>query len=58
MRVRLEALPGDRTRMTIEASFGTDGDMRLMISIGFAEGMAAAAGQIDAVLRTGGSGVY
>lgn len=58
MRVRLEELAGDRTRMTIEASFGTDGDMRLMISIGFAEGMAAAAGQIDAVLREAPEGVY
>ena len=58
MRVRLEELAGDRTRMTIEASFGTDGDMRLMISIGFAEGMAVAAGQIDAVLRTAEEGVH
>ena len=58
MRVRLEELAGDRTRMTIEASFGTDGDMRLMLSIGFAEGMAAAAGQIDGVLRAAQPGVY
>jgi len=58
MRVRLEELAGDRTRMTIEASFGTDGDMRLLISIGFAEGMAAAVGQIGGVLRAEQSGVY
>jgi len=58
MRVSLEELPGGRTRMTIEASFGTDGDMRLMISIGFAEGMAAAVGQIDGVLQAAEGGVH
>jgi hypothetical protein len=37
--------------MTIETSFPSTEAMDQLISMGFAEGMSAAVGQIDAILR-------
>jgi uncharacterized protein YndB with AHSA1/START domain len=49
MRVRIErADPG--TRMVIEATFPTDEAMDRLLSIGFAEGLSAAVGQLDDAL--------
>jgi uncharacterized protein YndB with AHSA1/START domain len=50
LRVDLVA-DGGGTRMTVETTFRTDDDLALVTAMGFAEGMSAAIGQIDAVLR-------
>jgi uncharacterized protein YndB with AHSA1/START domain len=50
VRVRIEERAASGTLMVIEAAFPTTGDMDFMVSIGFAEGMSTAAGQIDGVI--------
>ena len=50
VRADLADRPDGGTRMVIEVSFGTTGDMDLMIGLGFEQGLTAAIGQIDAVL--------
>jgi uncharacterized protein YndB with AHSA1/START domain len=51
VRVSVDELPGGGARMTIESSFPSIEAMDQLISIGFAEGMTAAVGQIDAMLE-------
>lgn len=52
MRVALDEQPGGGTRMTIETTFPSREAMDQIISMGMDEGMAAALGQIDDLLRT------
>ncbi len=52
MRVDLHGQPGG-TRMTIETSFPSVADMEKILAMGFEEGIAAALGQIDGIVRAG-----
>ena len=49
-RVTLSEQPGGVTRMAIETTFSSDGDMEKILSMGMEEGMMAAQSQIDALL--------
>ncbi len=51
VRVDLAATPGG-TRMTVRSRFSSDEDMQKMLTMGMAEGMSLAMGQIDDVLLT------
>lgn len=51
MRVTLDALGADRTRMSIETNFPSVEAMEQLISMGMEEGMTLALGQIDDILR-------
>jgi uncharacterized protein YndB with AHSA1/START domain len=55
MRVDLHDRPGGGTRMTIETAFASVDDMEKILSMGMEEGMSAALGQMDDVLRVGAS---
>jgi uncharacterized protein YndB with AHSA1/START domain len=48
--VALSELPGDATRMTITTTWASDEAMEQALATGMQSGMAAAAGQIDALL--------
>ena len=48
--VTLDSLSGDRTRMVIESKFPSSEAMQQLLEMGLDEGMAAAIGQIDAIL--------
>jgi uncharacterized protein YndB with AHSA1/START domain len=48
--VRLEALDGGRTRMTVVFSYASVADLELVTGLGMIEGFTSAAGQIEAVL--------
>ncbi|KIS25915.1 polyketide cyclase [Arthrobacter sp. SPG23] len=49
--VNLEAISdGDRTRMTVQSTFESEGQMQQMVEMGMEEGMKEAVGQIDALL--------
>jgi len=50
--VAVEQRADGGTRMTIETHFPTDRAMEQMISMGFEQGMTAAVGQTDEILRT------
>ena len=50
MRVTIDELSGGRSRMTIETEFPSLEAMEQMVSMGMAEGMRQALGQIDAIL--------
>lgn len=50
MRVSILDLGGGKTRMSIESEFPSVEAMEQLISMGMEEGMALAAGQIDAIL--------
>jgi uncharacterized protein YndB with AHSA1/START domain len=50
IRVALEAMSDGKTRMTIESTFSSSETMQQMLTMGMAEGMAEAMGQIDALL--------
>jgi uncharacterized protein YndB with AHSA1/START domain len=52
IRVALDDTPGG-TRMTIESAFPSAEAMEKMIAMGMDEGMTAAVGQIDELLRSG-----
>ena len=51
--VTLTELPGNRTRMLMEARFPSSEAMEQMIAMGMEEGLASAMGQIDAILTEG-----
>jgi uncharacterized protein YndB with AHSA1/START domain len=51
MRVTLAEVADGRTRMTIETSFPSDEAMERLLAMGMDEGMAAALGQVDGILR-------
>ena len=51
IRVSLDDQPDGGTRMAIETAFPSIEAMEQMITMGMDEGMTAAMGQIDAVLR-------
>jgi uncharacterized protein YndB with AHSA1/START domain len=51
--VTFTELPGNRTRMLMEARFPSSQAMEQLISMGMEEGLAAAMGQIDAILDAG-----
>ena len=53
IRVALDEQPGGGTRMAIETTFPSLEAMEQMVSMGMEEGMAAAIGQIDELLRSG-----
>ncbi len=53
IRVALDEQPGGGTRMAIETTFPSLEAMEQMVSMGMEEGMAAAIGQIDELLRAG-----
>jgi len=50
VRVALERLDDQHTRMVIQSTFPSAEAMEQLISMGMAEGMAEAVGQIDAIL--------
>ncbi|HVB70387.1 MAG TPA: SRPBCC domain-containing protein [Acidimicrobiales bacterium] len=50
MRVALTERDAGGTRMTIETSFASRGDMDRVLTMGFEEGITAAMGQIDGIL--------
>jgi uncharacterized protein YndB with AHSA1/START domain len=50
MRVTIQDIGGDKTRMSIETQFPTLEHMEQMLAMGMDEGMAQAVGQIDAIL--------
>jgi uncharacterized protein YndB with AHSA1/START domain len=50
MRVALDERRGGGTRMTITITFASVADMEQILTMGMEEGMAAAIGQIDALL--------
>jgi uncharacterized protein YndB with AHSA1/START domain len=50
MRVTLAERSGGGTRMTINTNFASVDDMEQILDMGFGEGIAAAIGQIDALL--------
>jgi uncharacterized protein YndB with AHSA1/START domain len=54
--VDLHDQPGGGTRMAVETAFPSLAAMEQIISMGAAEGMSAAMGQIDDILREGTSG--
>jgi uncharacterized protein YndB with AHSA1/START domain len=52
MRITLDARDGGGTRMTITTSFASVDNMEQILTMGMEEGMAAAIGQIDALLAS------
>ena len=54
IRIRADLEPlGSGTRMTVTSSFATAEEMQRLVSMGMAEGMTEAAGQLDALLAAG-----
>ncbi len=49
-RVRIEAIGGGRTRMSIESVFPSTEAMEQLLAMGMEEGLKQAVGQIDAIL--------
>jgi uncharacterized protein YndB with AHSA1/START domain len=52
IRVSLDEQPGGATAMAVETTFPSLEAMEQLVSMGMEEGMAAALGQIDALLRS------
>ena len=55
MDVRIEAIGGSRTRMSIESHFPSTEVMEQILAMGQEEGMIQAVGQIDAILAEDGA---
>ena len=55
MRADLHALPGGGTSMRIHISFPSPAAMEKILEMGMEEGMSAALGQIDDIVRAGAS---
>ena len=51
MRISLDEVTPDRTRMIIQTAFSSVEEMEQLIEMGMEEGMALAVGQIDDILR-------